>query len=763
MLTELFKIFGTIAVNNDDALKSMDETSDKAKGLGSSLASGIGNVAKGVGAASIAAVAAASAAVVKLTKASIDSYADFEQLAGGTELLFGDAYQYIMDKSKMAYSTVQMSQNDYLQQVNGFAVGLKTALGGNEQAAAELADKIVNAEADVVAATGNSQEAVQNAFNGIMKSNFTMLDNLQLGITPTKEGFQEVIEKVNEWNTANGNATQYQIDNLADCQAALVDYIEMQGLSEYAANEASETIQGSLASVKGAWSNLTTSLATGNGISESISALSDTTSKLLDNIIPRVVETIGSIGVAVGEAMPMLAEKISTLLPDLLNTLLTVVTDMLPSLLSTIGSTILSLLPILIDSANTVISSIIGLIPQLINGISDALPEITTVVLQAVLTIIDSLLSNVPALLEAAMTLFHALIDALPKVISTLVINLPSIISTIVLALIDGIPLLIQAAFELFMAIPEAIPEIIAELIIAIPQIIMTIVESLAPLGEKLKALFQEAWNKIKEVFSNPGEFFAKKWEEIKNEFKDVGGWFKDKFTRGKEAWTEAWSDAKEISAKSWSDVQAGFADVRGFFSDTFSDAWEDVKDVFAEWGDFFGGLWEAIKDKFSQLGSSISDAIGESVKTGINGIIGMIEGTINKAIGLINGAIKIINKIPGVDISALSELELPRLAKGGVLEKGQVGFLEGDGAEAVVPLENNRKWISALSEDMQKQGFGGSSDEQTGILREVLATLQEIKDSGEDLPGTLVDAMASGLKFNINNREFARMVKVVN
>ena len=142
------------------------------------------------------------------------------------------------EKARNAYETVQMSQNDYLQQVNGFATGLKTALGGNVQAAAELADKVITAEADVVAATGNTQEAVQNAFNGIMKSNFTMLDNLQLGIAPTKEGFQQLIDKVNEWNAENGEATAYTIDNLADCQAALVDYIEMQGLAGYAANEA---------------------------------------------------------------------------------------------------------------------------------------------------------------------------------------------------------------------------------------------------------------------------------------------------------------------------------------------------------------------------------------------------------------------------------------------------------------------------------------------------------------------------------------------
>lgn len=196
--------------------------------------------------------------LVDLTQTAVGNYAEYEQLAGGAQLMFGDAYDYIVEKAENAYKTVQLSQNDYLEQVNGFAVGLKTALDGNEQAAAELADRIVSAEADIVAATGNTQENVQNAFNGIMKSNYTMLDNLQIGITPTKDGFQEIIDKVNEWNTTNGEATSYVIDNLADCQNALVDYIEMQGLSGYAAGEASTTIQGSWSSVQALFENILT-------------------------------------------------------------------------------------------------------------------------------------------------------------------------------------------------------------------------------------------------------------------------------------------------------------------------------------------------------------------------------------------------------------------------------------------------------------------------------------------------------------------------
>ena len=273
----LFELFVKVGVD--------DQASGKISAISEKLGNGLKTAAKiGV------------SAVASLGAVAIKTYADFEQLAGGAELMFGDAFETVMTNAKNAYKTVQMSQNEYLQQVNGFATGLKTALGGNEQAAADLAHRIVQAEADIVAATGNTAENVQNAFNGIMKSNFTMLDNLQIGITPTKEGFQEVIDKVNEWNEANGKATKYQMGNLADMQSALVDYIDMVGMSGYAQKEADGTISGSFASMKAAASDFATSLIDENAdVGESWDNLKETVGKFVDNLKPKIQEFLEAI------------------------------------------------------------------------------------------------------------------------------------------------------------------------------------------------------------------------------------------------------------------------------------------------------------------------------------------------------------------------------------------------------------------------------------------------------------------------------------
>lgn len=417
----LLDLFVKITVDNSDVDIGLGETSSRAETLANKLKGGLATAAK-VGAA---AVAAGGAAIVAVSKQAMAAYADYEQLVGGAKLMFGEAYDFIADKAANAYKTVQMSQNDYLQQVNGFATGLKTALGGNEQAAAELADRIINAEADVVAATGNSQEAVQNAFNGIMKSNYTMLDNLQIGITPTKEGFQEVIDKVNEWNTANGRATAYQIENLADCQSALVDYIEMVGMQGYAANEAASTIQGSVASMKGAWSNLLVGIADENADFETL------TSNFVDSLVAVGANIIPRVNVIIQGLTQLITQASQTIIPLVVQTLL----ENLPS----------------------IIAAGMDLIMALVNGVLDNIDLLVDCVLEIIDVIVDKLIENLPKLIDGGIKLTVALANGLIKAVPDLLSKIPQIIYAIVNGLVSGIPNIMEVGKNMVRGVWEGI------------------------------------------------------------------------------------------------------------------------------------------------------------------------------------------------------------------------------------------------------------------------------------------------------------------
>lgn len=322
-----------------------DEVEEVLGGAGDSAGKSAGNKFLGgvkgalkVGAAAVGtASAAVFAGVTKITKEALEAFSEYEQLQGGAELMFGEGYDYIAEHAKNAYETVQMSQNDYLTQVNGFAVGLKTALGGNEVEAAKLADRIVTAEADIVSATGNSTEAVQNAFNGVMKGNYSMLDNLGLGINATKEGMQQVIDSVNEHNAAIGKASNYTMDNVADVQNALIDYVEMQGMAGYAAEEGAQTIQGSLASMKGAWDNLLVGLADDSAdVQQLVQNLMDTIfgkngeGGVLNNIIPVVEQVVTTLV----DNLPGMLDQLMPVIANLLTKIVSMIIEHLPEILA---------------------------------------------------------------------------------------------------------------------------------------------------------------------------------------------------------------------------------------------------------------------------------------------------------------------------------------------------------------------------------------------------------------------------------------------
>lgn len=175
------------------------------------------------------------------------------------------------------------------------------------------------------------------------------------------------------------------------------------------------------------------------------------------------------------------------------------------------------------------------------------------------------------------------------------------------------------------------------------------------------------------------------------------------------------------------------------------------LKPVFQGILDFIQGVFTL---NFEKAFSGLVAAIG-GICAGLQTVV---RTPINAVISIINSFISGINKlkipdwVPGVGGKGINIPQIPHLYQGGVLERGQVGILEGSGAEAVVPLERNRKWIQAVANDMEGvMGGNGSSDE---LLR---AFLQFVVD----LPLILSEAV-SGTRFTVNEREFARLVKAV-
>lgn len=259
-----------------------------------------------------------------------------------------------------------------------------------------------------------------------------------------------------------------------------------------------------------------------------------------------------------------------------------------------------------------------------------------------------------------------------------------------------------------------------------------------------LSGFFKTAWEAIKAIWNVVVAYFELVWAGIKAVFAVVKGVLSGNFTDAWNAIKNVWDKVKNYFSTIWTGIKNVFGSVGSWFGDTFKAAWEAVKNVFSNWGSFFSGLWDKIKNTFSNIGTNIANAISSSVKAGLNGVISMIEGTINTGINLINGAINLINKIPNVSISKISKLSLPRLAKGGIVDRATVAEIGEDGAEAVVPLEKNTEWINKLAERIN----GGANSAAINRIIELLEELRSMKVylQNDVLVGELIPALDTGL-----------------
>lgn len=218
--------------------------------------------------------------------------------------------------------------------------------------------------------------------------------------------------------------------------------------------------------------------------------------------------------------------------------------------------------------------------------------------------------------------------------------------------------------------------------------------------GAVLSGFFKVAWEAIKAIWNTVVSYFTLVWAGIKAVFAVVKGILSGNFTDAWEAIKNVWNKAKDFFKSIWDGIKNVFGSTVTWFKDVFSKTWAAIKNVFSNFGSFFSGLWNTIKNTFTNLGTKIGSAIGNAVKAGINGVIGMIENTVNGFIGLINGAINLINKIPGVSIGKIGRLSFPRLAKGGIVTAPTFAQIGEDGTEAVVPLEKNLGWMKKLANE---------------------------------------------------------------
>ena len=448
---------------------------------GSKIASGIGGALKVGGAVIGAGIAAATGAVMKFGSEAVSSYANYEQLIGGVEKLYGDAAGKIEQFANDAYKTSGMSANQYMETATGFSAALINSLEGDVDKAAELTDVAMRAMSDNVNVFGSDMESVQNAFQGFAKGNYTMLDNLKLGYGGTKEGMEQLIEDANKYRESIGETADLSINSFADIVQAVQSVQEAQNIAGTTNKEAMSTIEGSATATKAAWENVITAIGKGEGLNEAFDGLMSSIfggedgGGLLNNVLPRIEQVMQGIGEFVATAAPIISEKLPALIEGIVPSLLSSGVELISALAQGLIQALPTLMPIAVDVlmqlANTIIANLpmiisvgVEILGQLITGIAQALPELIPAAVDAILTIADGLIDNIDLVIDASVQIIVGIIEGLVRALPKLIEKAPIIIEKLIVGLIGAIPKLVLAAGQIIVAFINAINNIAPKL-----------------------------------------------------------------------------------------------------------------------------------------------------------------------------------------------------------------------------------------------------------------------------------------------------------
>ena len=663
---ELFKIMGTVALDTNNAekgLKNITNEASQTQGKLSKTFSAMGKGAVAIGKTVATGLAVAGAAVTGLVVKSVQSYAEYEQLVGGVDTLFGKSSQKVQEYAKNAYKTAGMSANDYMETVTSFSASLLQSLGGDTDKAAKKADVAITDMSDNANKMGTSMEMIQNAYQGFAKQNYTMLDNLKLGYGGTKEEMQRLLEDAEKIS-----GIEYDIDSYADVVDAIHVIQTEMGITGTTAKEASQTISGSINSMKGAWQNLLTAVSSDElPFEDYMNAFIQSVSDVTKNILPRVQIALNGVVKLVEGLAPQIIQVIpglvSTLLPSLLSAATSIVgalANMLPDLISAITSCIpaivqafVTLIPMIVEailvSLPTLVTAGVQLISSLLVGLGQMIPQIIIAIIEIVPQIIDALIQGIPQLIAGALQFFMAIVQAIPTIVQALTTALPQIITSIVNGLVSAIPQLIAGAIQLFMAIVNAIPQILPPIIQALPQIIMTIIngllsalpqliqgaiqlfmaivqaipiiiQTLIPLIPTIvTSIVSTLIDNLPILLQGAIQLFMALVTAIPTIIVELGKALPDIMTAIVKGLSKIPEEFGKIFKKAWESVKNAFKNVGGWFKEKFTESQENSVRAWANAKEKFGKVWSNVKAGFKNVGGWFKDQFKQGQENSAN------------------------------------------------------------------------------------------------------------------------------------------------
>ena len=518
----LFELFVKIGVD------------DKASGSLKSISQKLGNGLKTAAKIGTAAVGVASAAIVALTKQAVNSFAEYEQLAGGAQKIFDQMdYSKIAADANNAYKELGLSANQYLAVINDVGATFAATMG--DEAGYEAAKTGLKAISDYASGTGKNVDELSQKFTLITRStsSYQSIADQFSGILPaTSKEFLKQAQAAGFLSNKYKDLTKVPVAEYQEAVSKMLEKgVSELGLANNTMNEAFSTLSGSLSMAKGAWSNLVTGLANdsadldmliGNFV-ESVGAVAtqlipkigtalNGASKLIRDLIPVIVQEIPKL---IEENLPILAEAAISIVQSLVDG----INENQEMLMTTAFETITFLATSLISMLPKIIALGLNLIVSLANGIAKSLPSLIPTIIDVILQIVETLTSpdQLKTMLEAALVLVTKLAWGLMDAIPQLVNAINQIVMNIGWFLTDpkNIALILSAALDIIVALGTGVLN-------AIPVFLKNMVTFYGKIFENFKNVnWGELGKNLVDGFKNG---ISRAWESLKTWFKNLFG-----------------------------------------------------------------------------------------------------------------------------------------------------------------------------------------------------------------------------------------------
>ena len=480
--------------------------------------------------------AAVGTALTGIVAAGVKSYAEYEQQLGGIEAMFDkttekgkELFDIVSKTGESAWKDLTMSTTDYYRTFQSTYTLVKNSIPDQEKAI-ETTNRMIKLESDLSNTFGYDISTASNAINWALKGSFNYIDNLNLGIKGTKEGF---LEAARECGYLVDSVDELTSDEILD---VLEQYADRFGVIDRTANEAATTIQGSVKSMKAAFDNFLNGTGSPEALVESITNVLSNIGKVIKDLAPSILSGI--------------VELIQTIVPLAIQMLF----ELLPQLMDAVSNLIDQLLDMLKNNTDGIAETISSLINKVVEFITENLPKILEIAILLVVTLAKGLTESLPTIINSAIDLLMALIDTILDNLDLVIDTAITLIETLAISLIDALPKLISKVPEIIVKLVDALtkPEMLAKiigaalvlivelargLIIALPELLKMPNKIIQSLVDKIKERIANTdWGKlgsdiikgICDGFGRIGNYISQKVNQVKdeitNKFKSIFG-----------------------------------------------------------------------------------------------------------------------------------------------------------------------------------------------------------------------------------------------